>query len=108
LLGADPAELPVLQQLQKLGLQAQVEFGDFIEKESAAMGQFHTPWFRSVSAGEGAFFVPEEFAFQQRARDRGTVDLDKRTCPPRREAVDHAGDDVLASAAFALNQHRYV
>ena len=78
-LGADPAELAVLQQLQQLGLQTQVEFGDFVEKQRAAMGQFHAPRLRSVGAGESAFFVSEEFAFQQRARNRGTVDFDKGT-----------------------------
>ena len=72
------------------------------------MGQFHAAGFRPVSAGEGAFFVSEEFAFEQRARNRGTVDLDKRTSPPRRKPVDHAGDDVFAGAALALNQDGYV
>ena len=107
-LGADAAELAVLQQLQQLGLQAQVELGDFVEKEGAAMGHFHAPRLRSVGAGEGAFFVSEEFAFQQRAGDRRTIDFDERTAPPRRKPVDHTGDDVFAGAAFALNQNRNV
>ena len=69
-LGADPAELAVLQQLQQLGLQTQIEFGNFVEKQRAAMGQFHAARLRSVGAGEGALFVSEEFAFEQRARNR--------------------------------------
>src|SRR6202035_5788209 len=62
----------------------------------------------SVSSGEGAFFVSKEVAFEQRPGNRGTVNFDKGTIPPRRKVVDHASDNVFAGAALALNQDGYV
>ena len=85
-------------------MQTEVELGDFVEEKRAAMGHFHAPWFRSVGPGEGSFFVSEELAFEQRARNRRAVDFHERTISPGRKAVDHACDDVFASAALALNQ----
>ncbi len=68
------------------------------------MSQFHAARFRSVGSGEGALFVSEELAFEQRPRNGGTVDFDKGTIPPRRKPVNHASDDVLTGTALALNQ----
>jgi hypothetical protein len=93
-----------LQQLQEFGLQTQVEFRDFVEKERAAMGHLHASRFRSVGAGESPFFVSEELAFEQGTRDCRTVDLHKGTAAPRGKPMDHAGNNVFAGAAFALDQ----
>src|SRR5439155_13076546 len=107
-LRANAAELSILQQLQQLGLKSQIQLGNLVQEKGAAMSLFHAAGLRTVGARERALFVSEQFAFEQGARNSGTVNLDERTALPRGEAVDHAGDDVLAGSTLTLNQHRNV
>ncbi len=107
-LGADAAELAVLKQLQQLRLQGHVEFGNFVEKQRSAMRHFDAPGLHSVSAGEGSLFVAEEFALQQRARNRRTIHLHPWAGLPRRSRVNHARDNIFSRTALSLNQHRDV
>ena len=57
-------------------------------------------------AGEGALLVAEQLALEQRLGQGGAVDRDERLAPPGREVVDRLGDQLLAGARFALDQHR--
>src|SRR6516164_3343838 len=107
-LGTDPAELAVLKKLQELGLQGQIELGDFIQKERAAVRQLNTAGLGTIGAREGSLFVSEQLAFEQGAGDRGAVDLDVRAGAPGRPAMDHACDDVFARAALAMDKNRNV
>src|ERR1700722_9193545 len=59
----------------------------------------------AIGAGEGSFFVAEEFAFEQRARDCGAIHFHPWPGAPRRPSMNHARDDVLAGSALALDQH---
>ena len=104
-LRADAAELAILQKLQQLRLQAHVEFGNFIEKQRAAMRHFDAARLGAVGAGEGSFFVAEQFAFEKRAGNRGTIHLHPWTGLPWRSAVNHARNDVFAGAALSVDQH---
>src|SRR5208337_2226043 len=91
----------------KLGLQFQGQIADFVQKESAPVGQLEAPLGLSACPREGASFVAEEFALQQGPRDCGAVQLYKWALPARTLVVNGAGDDLLAGAGFALNQgHR--
>src|SRR6202008_933278 len=56
-------------------------------------------------AGEGALLVAEELALEQRVGQRGAVDGDERLAPARGEVVDGLGDELLAGAALALDEH---
>ena len=58
-----------------------------------------------AGAGEGAALVAEQLALEQVGRQRRAVDLDERLGPPRRAAVQLAGDHFLADAALAAQQH---
>src|SRR5438445_9524143 len=104
-LSADATELPILKQLQQFRLKRKIQFGNLIEKKTAAMGQFDASRFRSVGAGEGAFFISEELTFEQSAWDGGAIDFYEGAGAAGRARVDHAGDDVFAGTAFALDQH---
>ena len=73
---ADAVVGAVLKKLKRLGLEAHIELGDFVEEERAVVGQFDETRFGGIGVGEGALFVAEEFAFEERARDGGAVDLD--------------------------------
>ena len=59
-------------------------------------------------AGESAFFVAEEFGFEQVARDRRGVDGDEGRVLARAVAVQRARHQFLAGAGFAVDQHRGV
>src|SRR5207249_7156162 len=56
-------------------------------------------------AGEGAFLVAEQLALQQSRGDGCAVQLDEGTALPRAQLVQGAGDEFLARARFATNEH---
>ena len=55
-----------------------------------------------AGAGEGAFDVPEQLAFHQRADHRGAIHGDERA--GRAYIMDGAGDHFLAGAGLAKQQ----
>ena len=66
------------------------------------------PMRRSNRAGERALLVAEQLALDQAGRQGGAVDLDERLVAPRAGRVDGAGDQLLAGAGLAGDQHRGV
>ena len=59
-----------------------------------------------MRAGEGALLVAEQFAFQQSGRQGGAMHCHHRLPGPRTELMNGFGDEFLARAAFAQDQHR--
>src|SRR5690606_4037282 len=57
------------------------------------------------SAGEGTAFVTEQFGFDQIGGNGAAVDSHHRLLVTRGGSVNRAGDDILADAAFAFDQH---
>ncbi len=105
LLGANAAELAILQKLQKLGLQHRIQFCDLVQKESAPVRHFDPAGLGIVGPGECASFVTEQFAFQQGSRNRRTIHLHKGTIRPRRIQMQQPGDNVFSGAAFAGDEY---
>jgi len=87
-------------------LNRRVNFADFIEKQGAALRLLETADAALVRAGERALFVAEQFAFQQRRRERGTMHRDQRLFRARAELMNRLRHQFLARAAFARQQHR--
>src|SRR5205085_4196787 len=58
-----------------------------------------------VRTGEGALLVPEQLGFEQAVRDGGAVHLDEWPLRPPRRCVNRPGNEVLADAALAAQQH---
>ena len=58
-----------------------------------------------LGAGEGAAFVAEQFAFQQGFGDGGAVDGDEGRFGAVAVLVDGAGDEFLAGAGLAADEH---
>src|SRR5260370_5439360 len=104
-LGADAAELAILQKLQKFRLQGHVEFGNFVEKQGAAVGQFDASGLHAIGAGEGYLFIAEQFTFKQGAGNCRTIHFDPGTRLPGRSGVDHARDNVFAGAALSVDEY---
>ena len=95
-----------LQGTQHLGLQIDGQFSDFIEKNCSAFGHGHQSIFGLICAGECAFYVSKQFAFNQSRHQRSAIDRDERLIAERAGIVDGAGDHLLAGAAFPQNENR--
>ena len=60
----------LFQHSQQLGLAIEAQVADLVEKKCAARGQFELAGTGLAGIGEGAFLVPEKFAFRQRFGNR--------------------------------------
>src|SRR5207302_3104873 len=56
--------------------------------------------------GERSLHVAEQLRFEQALRQRAAVERKEAAVRASRQLVDEAGDDLLAGARFALDQHR--
>ena len=54
-------------------------------------------------AGESAFFVAEQFAFEQRRRERGTMNGDEFRFVASAQIVNRVRRQFLSRAAFAFD-----
>ena len=104
--GTQGAELAAFQHPQQFRLQGHGHVADFIQEQGAAVGPGQQAFLGLVRPGEGTLGVAEQFAFQQAVRDGGTVDHHHGAVGPVRHVVDPPGNDVFATAGFALDQHR--
>src|SRR5439155_10536867 len=66
--------------------------------------EFEASEFAVDSAGERAPFVAEEFAFDERGRERGAVDFQKGRVASRTEFVNETREVVFAGAGFASDE----
>src|SRR5262249_32197844 len=79
---------------------------DFVEKNGAPVRQFESADSLSDGAGEGAFFMPEQFAFQQARRNCRTVYLHQSSFAPRAEIMNRASNQFLTRAGLSQNKNR--
>ena len=102
---ADALERHLLEHAQQLGLDLEVDVADLVEEERAAVGLFEPAHAVAVGAGERTLDVAEELAFEQALRQGGAVDLDERPCRAGTGLMDRRGQQFLARAALAPDQH---
>ena len=105
LVAADALESSVLQHAQHFGLGQRRHVADFVEEEGAAVALLELADPLAVGAGEGALLVAEQLAFQQGLGNGGAVDGQERPGGPAAVLVDGPGDQLLAGAALAQDQH---
>ena len=98
----------LLQHAQDLGLRARAHVADLVEEEAAAVGLLEAADPLLVGAGERALLVAEELGFEQVLLERRAVHLDEVPARAQRVVVDGAGDELLAGARLAADQHRRV
>ena len=108
LAGAQAAELHLLQDAQQLDLGKEAQVADFVEEERAVAGLLEVAFAGADGAGKGAFFVAEELGFDEGFRNGAAGNGDERLVGARAQVVNGAGDEFLAGAAFAGDQHRGV
>ena len=102
---ADAHDLAVLDDAQQADLRGERELADFVEEERAAVGLLEPALPARGRAGEGALLVAEQLRVDQLGRDRAAVDAAERAGAKRRMLVDGAGDDLLAGAGLAEQEH---
>src|SRR5437773_2552411 len=61
---ADWTYASLLQDPQQFDLHGQIHFANFVKKDRAAVGNFEQATFVLICAGECAFHVAEQFAFE--------------------------------------------
>ena len=99
------AYLAFLQHTQQSSLGFQRQFANFIEEQRTAIGGLHQAGAPGAGAGERAFFVAEQFGFDQRFGDGRAVHRDHRCLGPARQVVQGAGHQLFTGARLALDQH---
>ena len=78
LVATEPFKGMALEDSQEFGLDFHAHLPEFIQEHRAGVSQFELADFSIRRTGEGTFFVPEEFAFQERRGEGRAVDRDKR------------------------------
>ena len=101
---ADALDGQVLDGAQELGLRGQGQVGDFVEKQRAAVGVLELAA-AAAHARRRALLDAEELGLEQRLDERRAIDGDERTVPAPAQVVDLTGDELLADAALAFEQH---
>jgi hypothetical protein len=66
---------------------------------------FEAPFPIGTGIGEGTTDVAEHFAFKQRRGNSAEVHFDERACGASTVAMDGVGDELLAGATLAGDQH---
>ena len=104
-LGADLLQLAGLEEAQQQPLHAQRHLADFVEEDRALVGDFELARLVAIGAGEAALDVAEQLRLEQRLGQAGAVDRDEgsRGAGPLR--LNRAGDELLADAALAGDEH---
>ena len=105
LVAAEALEAPLFEHAQQLGLRDDREVADFVEEQRAFVGQLEAAGLAVVRAGERAFFVAEDFRFEQRVRQRRAVDGLEFRGLSAAQLVNHPRDELLAGAGRTENQH---
>ena len=95
----------VLQHAQQFHLQPHRHVADFVQQQGAAVGGLEQAFLGARGAREGAAFVTEEFGLQQVLGHRAAIDGDERLVAARAGFVNGAGQQFLARAALAGQQH---
>ncbi len=101
---ADAFEAAFLKDAEEFDLERGVELGDFVEEEGAGVGEFEAAFATAGGAGEGAFFVAEEFGLEEGRGEGGAMDGDEGFLSARGEVVDGLGDEFLAGAGGAAQE----
>ena len=100
-IAADAFHLAFLEHAQEFGLHEDRHVADLVEEQGAVVGLLELADVAGGGAGEAAFFVAEEFAFDQLGGHRGAVQGDERPAFARAALVQGARDQLFAGAGLA-------
>src|SRR4029077_331947 len=103
---AYPLEALLLERAENLGLQAEGQIANLVEKQRAPVRQLEASRLPRRGAGEGALFMAKELGLEQVFRNGRAVDRHEGAFGSRTQDVKRARKQLLAGAAFTLDQHR--
>src|SRR5690606_15333894 len=103
--GADAAEGAVFEHAQEPDLRLQRQLADLVEEDGPAVGLLEIARPALDAARVGALLRAEELGLDQPLGDRAAVDDDEALVPAAAERVDEGGEELLADAALAFEQH---
>ena len=98
----------VLDHPQQLGLQVQRNIADFVQEQRPAVGLLKLAYMARMGIGEGAFYVAEEFALEQRFGNGPGIHRHHRLSAAEAPGMDLPRQHILAGAVFAGDEHRGV
>ena len=102
----DAFEFPLLEDAEELGLEGEGDLTDLVEQNRAAIRQLEAAIPLIGRAGEGAFFVAEEFAFDKRLGNGGAVDLDERLVGTLAVEENLVGNKLFTRSIFTADHDR--
>ncbi|OPZ81926.1 MAG: hypothetical protein BWY77_00417 [bacterium ADurb.Bin431] len=105
LVGAEGIVLALLQKPQQLDLGFETEVADLVEEEGSARRLFDQPLAFAVGPGKGPAAVAEEGVGEKMVIHPGDVQGDKIAFAAA-QIMEGAGDQLLARAGLAGDQHR--
>jgi hypothetical protein len=105
---AQGLDLVVLEHAQQRGLEVRGHVADLVQEHGAPGGGLEQADLVAVGPGEGPALVAEQLAGQQGARDGAAVLDQEGLAVAGADAVDLAGQDLLAHAGFAGDEHGVV
>ncbi len=105
LVGAQAFQLVLLQHPQQLDLQVQRHALDLVEEQAAAVGVLDLADAPLAGAGEGVGLVAEDFTVDQAFRQAAAVQRDEGLGLAPAVVVQAAGDQFLAGAGLAFDEH---
>src|SRR5215813_3660337 len=103
---ADWFEFAFLKNAEKLWLQLEGKFADFVEEDCSAVGEFESPGAAHSGSSEGTTLVAKKFAFTEGSRDCGTVDPNERLGSAITGLVNCPSDEFFACSRFAGHENR--
>src|ERR1700675_2369053 len=92
LITAHGTDFFLLEKAQELGLHLERKLAHLVKKNGSRVGRLQQSLLRTKGAGEGAFFVAEQFAFDEGGDERSAVDGNKWEVSHGASKVKGAGD----------------
>ena len=99
-------EFSVLEHAENLALRVQAHGANLVQEKRPAISDFKQAFLGRNSAGECAFYVPEERGFKQVGRHGACINWNEGAVAARRMQVNSFGDELFAGPALTLQQHR--
>ena len=100
---SDAGEGSFLDESEEFDLDRLAEVADFVEEEGSSVCGFCATASGIDCAGEGAFFVPEEFAFDEVVGEGCAVDADERFIFSFAGLLDGAGDELFSCSGSSAD-----
>ena len=101
---AEPFELVLLQDTEEFGLQRRRNVAHFVEEQRASVGQLEPAHLLGNRTGKRSLFMTEQLALEQVERDGGTIEFHERPAASELSCWIARADQLLAGAAFAVDQ----